>query len=194
MKFLIESIRSAIEKDCLIPALMSSLTIPDAMGQRLYPDLVLDNGKRAAGRQYVKWFDSWAANDFLFPDDPSNEGETIPSQIFNGKMCWKLRCSLLHSGDYDALVDAPEKDESFDYNYKFELVLHGCNALCSSWPSSKNGERATKSVTFRVDAATFARSLCDAAEVCLKETGETVSYPALEVFDVTAWAKRFGAH
>jgi len=49
-------------------------------------------------------------------------------------------------------------------------------------------------VTFRVDAATLARSLRDAAEVCLKETGETVSYPALEVFDVSAWAKRFGAH
>lgn len=190
MKFLIESIRSAIEKDCLIPALMSSLTIPDAMGQRLYPDLVLDNGKRAAGRQYAKWFDCWAANDFLFPDEPSNEGETIPSQIFNGKMCWKLRCSLLHSGDYDVPVDAPEKDEGFDYTYKFELVLHGCNALCSSWPSPKNGERATKSVTFRVDAATLARSLCDAAEACLKETGETVSYSALEVFDVAAWADR----
>lgn len=50
MKLLVESIRNAVEKDCLIPALMSSLTIPDAMGQRLYPDLVLDNGKRAVGR------------------------------------------------------------------------------------------------------------------------------------------------
>lgn len=194
MKFLIESIRSAIERDCLIPALMSSLTIPDAMGQRLYPDLVLDNGKRAAGRQYEKWFDNWAANDFLFPDDPSNEGETIPSPIFNGKMCWKLRCSLLHSGDYDVPVDAPEKDESFDYDYKFELVLHGCNALCSSRPSPNNGERATKSVRFCVDAAMLARSLCDAAEACLEETEETVSYPALGVFDVAAWAERFGAH
>ena len=110
MKLLVESIRNAVEKGCLIPALMSSLTIPDAMGQRLYPDLVLDNGKRAAGRQYAKWFDSWAANDFLFSDDLSNEGETTPSQIFNGKMCWKLRCSLLHSGDYDVPVDAPEKE------------------------------------------------------------------------------------
>lgn len=194
MKFLIESIRSAIEKDCLIPALMSSLTIPDAMGQCLYPELVLKNGKRAAGQQYAKWFDSWAANDFLFSDDPSNEGDTIPSQIFNGKMCWKLRCSLLHSGDYDVPVDAPEKDESFDCNYKFELVLHGCNTLCSSWPSPKNGNRATKSVMFRVDAASLANSLCNAAEACLKETEETVSYPALEVFDVAAWAKRFGVH
>ena len=191
MKLLIESIRSAIGKDCLIPALMSSLTIPDAMGQRLYPNLVLDNGKRAAGRQYAKWFDSWAANDFLFSGDPSNEGETIPGQIFNGKMCWKLRCSLLHSGDYDVPVDAPEKDESFDYDYKFELVLHGCNALCSSWSSPENGERATKSVAFRVDAASLASSLCDAAEACLKETGETVSYPARKVFDVAAWANGF---
>ena len=33
MKLLVESIRNAVEKDCLIPALMSSLTIPDAMGQ-----------------------------------------------------------------------------------------------------------------------------------------------------------------
>lgn len=176
MKLLVESIRNAVEKDCLIPALISSLTIPDAMGQLLYPNLVLHNGKRAAGRQYVKWFDDWAANDFLFSGDPSNEGETIPGQIFNGKMCWKLRCSLLHSGDYD---------------YKFELVLHGCNALCSSWPSPKSGMRATKSVTFRVDAASLASSLCNAAEACLKETGETVSYPNLELFDVAAWADRF---
>lgn len=191
MKLLVESIRNAVEKDCLIPALMSSLTIPDAMGQLLYPNLVLHNGKRAAGRQYVKWFDDWAANDFLFSGDPSNEGETIPGQIFNGKMCWKLRCSLLHSGDYDVSVDAPEKDESFDYDYKFELVLHGCNALCFSWPSPKSGMRATKSVTFRVDAASLASSLCNAAEACLKETGETVSYPNLELFDVAAWADRF---
>jgi hypothetical protein len=191
MKLLIESIRSAIGKDCLIPALMSSLTIPDAMGQLLYPNLVLDNGKRAAGRQYAKWFDNWAANDFLFSGGPSNEGETIPGQIFNGKMCWKLRCSLLHSGDYDVPVDAPGKDESFDYDYKFELVLHGCNALCSSWPSPENGERATKSVAFRVNAASLASSLCDAAEACLKETGETVSYPDLKVFDVAAWANGF---
>ena len=191
MKQLIDSIRDAIEKDCLIPALMSSLTIPDAMGQLLYPNLVLDNGKRAAGRQYAKWFDNWAANDFLFSGDLSNEGETIPGQIFNGKMCWKLRCSLLHSGDYDVPVDAPEKDESFDYDYKFELVLHGCNALCSSWPSPENGERAIKSVVFCVNAASLASSLCDAAEACLKETGETVSYPDLKVFDVAAWANGF---
>ena len=192
MKLLIESIRSAIEKDCLIPALMSSLTIPDAMGQRLYPNLVLDNGKRAAGRQYARWFDSWAANDFLFSDDPSNEGETIPDQIFNGKMCWKLRCPLLHSGDYNVWIDAPEKDESFDYDYKFGLVLHGwCNALCTSWPLSENGRRSTKSVVFRVGVASLVSSLCDAAEACLKETGEVVSYPNLEVFDVAAWADRF---
>ena len=88
-------------------------------------------------------------------------------------------------------IDAPEKDENFDYNYKFELVLHGCNALGSSWPSSRSGECATKSVTFRVDAASLASSLCDAAEACLKETGETVSYPNLELFDVAAWAERF---
>lgn len=191
MRSLISSVRDAIEKDCLIPALMSSLTIPDAMGQLLYPNLVLHNGKRAAGRQYAKWFDNWAANDFLFSGDLSNEGETIPGQIFNGKMCWKLRCSLLHSGDYDVPVDAPEKDESFDYDYKFELVLHGCNALCSSWPSPENGERATKSVVFCVNAASLASSLCDAAEACLKETGETVSYPDLKVFDVAAWANGF---
>ena len=97
----------------------------------------------------------------------------------------------MHSDDYDVSVDAPEKDESFDYDYKFELVLHGCNALCSSWPSPKSGMRATKSVTFRVDAASLASSLCNAAEACLKETGETVGYPNLELFDVAAWADRF---
>lgn len=191
MRLLISSIRDALKKDCLIPALMSSLTIPDAMGQRLYLDFVLDSGKRAIRRQYARWFDDWAASGFFFPDDGPDKNKPYQNQIFDGEMCWMLRCSLLHSGNYDVPADAPEKDESFDYNYKFELVLHGCNALCSSWPSPKNGERATKSVTFRVDAASLASSLCDAAEACLKETGETVNYPNLEFFDVAAWAVRF---
>ncbi|MGO5500074.1 nuclear transport factor 2 family protein [Paratractidigestivibacter faecalis] len=86
----------------------------------------------------------------------------------------------------EAIADKSTWANDSGYNYKFELVLHGCNALCSSWPSSKSGERATKSVTFRVDAASLASSLCDAAEACLKETGETISYPNLELFDVAA--------
>lgn len=190
MKFLISSIRDALKKGCLIPALMSSLTIPDAMGQRLYPELVLDNGKRAIRRQYARWFDDWAASNFLFPDDGPDKNGPYQNQIFSGEMCWKLRCSLLHSGDYEVPIDAPGQDESFDYDYKFELVLHGCNALCSSWSSPKNGERMTKNVVFRVDVASLASSLCDAAMTFLEETEGKVSYPNLEVFDIAVWARR----
>lgn len=49
MKLLVESIRNAVEKDCLIPALMSSLTIPDAMGQLLYPISSFITGRERRG-------------------------------------------------------------------------------------------------------------------------------------------------
>ncbi len=103
-----------LSRRSFIPALMTSLTIPDAMGQCLYPELVLKNGKRVLDNNTSSRWIARAANDSLFSDEPSNEGETIPSQIFNGKMCWKLRCSFCCIRATTMWVDAPEKDEGFD--------------------------------------------------------------------------------
>lgn len=190
MRFLIASIRDAIEKDCLLPALMAALTIPDAMGQRLYPDLKLSNGKRAAGKQYAKWFDDWVAGSFLFPDG-TIDGEMKASKlVFEGKMCWSLRCSLLHSGDYEVPIDWPKEDNELLYDYTFELILHSCNAFCSSWPMATNQERVTKNVTVRVDVGTLASALCDSAENCLAQTSNTTVYPSLDIFDLAEWTNR----
>ena len=90
MQLIIDSIRDAVDKDCLLPATFTALAIPDAMGQCLYPGLKQPNGKRAAGEQYAKWFDKWAAHSFLFPDECDNGEIKTTRNILDGKMCWKL--------------------------------------------------------------------------------------------------------
>lgn len=186
MKYLIESIRDALEKDCLLPALMSALVIPDAMGQCLYPELVdKKSKKRLIGQQYKRWFRDWVGDRLLFSGGCDGENESSDTRILTEEMCWQLRCSLLHSGDYDVTIYAPERDESFDYNYKFELVTHGCNALRTSWAWPEEGERSTKSVVYRINAADLSSALCDAAELCLMKTGNEVVYPELDLLDLS---------
>ena len=60
MRLLLDSIHDAVKKDCLVPALMTALTIPDAMGQFLYPEPVHKkedcggNHKKDVGKQYAR--------------------------------------------------------------------------------------------------------------------------------------------
>lgn len=110
--------------------------------------------------------------------------------VFDGKICWNLRCSLLHSGDYEVPVDWPKEDNEFLYGYAYELILHSCNTFCSSWPMATSQERVTKNATVRIDAGTLASAPCDSAENCLARTSSTTIYPSLDIFDLAEWTNR----
>lgn len=184
---LIDSIRDAVDKDCLLPAAISVLTIPDAMGQRLYPKLVDKRGKRLCGKQYSRWFDDWVMHEFKFPGLPQVEGDCDFTAL-TGAMCWKLRCSLLHSGDYDVPVK-PHVDEFFSYEYAFELRLHACNAVTVHWAEPLDGKKPVKEVRYIVDLASLANAICDGAERCIEQRSDDIDFPDLDVFDLGAWAE-----
>jgi hypothetical protein len=189
---LIKSIREAVKKDCLIPALVTALTVPDAMGQCLYPNIVHKNGARDIGRQYAQWFDKWVKDDeYSLPGLPSDDKPDI--QIMNGSMCYQLRCSLLHSGDYDVSVDGPlNEDADFKYAYHFELRMHACNGVIESWVTPDRGQKATQDIDCIVDVGHLALAICDGAARCLKETrfSSEKPYPEFSIVDLKEWSER----
>ena len=96
----------AAEAGAYIPALSLALTIPDACGLRLYPDL----DKKSGGR-YAKWFDEYVAR-WDYVESPEEAafwdaaGEPKPGAVyFNGSDCYQLRCVYL----YEA-VNAPHME------------------------------------------------------------------------------------
>ncbi len=194
MDKLISSIREAVDKDCIIPALFTALTVPDAMGQCLYPELKHKNGGRDIGAQYAAWFDEWVKGDFFFPASSMVGGQEV--HVLNGKMCYDLRCSLLHSGDYDVPVptdDKPEEDGGFTLSYHFELRMHACNGLVATWVTPSPEDQApTRDVDFIVDAGSLALAICDGAERCLNETRFTSKepYPELSIVDLKEWKEK----
>lgn len=194
----IHDAHDAVEKDCLIPVLTSVHTIPDEMGQCLYPDLVYkkadDNGnhKRDIGKQYARWFDTWVASGtFLFPDPANEKACQLSTKIFDGKACYRLRCSPLHSGDYDVTPSRPHDRKDETYEYKFELCLHACDGMVVTWSGpSEPGTKPGKRALYTVDIKTLATAICDGAERCLTETCGYVAFPNLRVINFVALAER----
>lgn len=76
--FTLNSFLDLIEQELkakhLIPALFIALAIPD-----------ICNGENTGKEKYIKWFDDWVVR-----------GNTNP--IIDGKICYGLRCGILHSG------------------------------------------------------------------------------------------------
>lgn len=85
----INAISKAIECECYLPALALALTLPDICGQIEHPDYVDERGQRQGRRQYITWF-----NDHV-KSYPSSDFQ------FDGRLCYALRCSLLHEGNFE---------------------------------------------------------------------------------------------
>lgn len=90
---LINEVDKALEQGLYYCALSMALALPDICGKVKYP-------QERQSQRYQKWF-----NDYVtFIPNQVSHGEPIS---FNGFACWQLRCSFLHSGDFDLTVGAP---------------------------------------------------------------------------------------
>lgn len=96
----------AAEAGAYISALSLALTIPDACGLRLYPDL-----DKKSSERYAKWFDEYVAR-WDYVESPEEAafwdaaGEPKPrAAYFNGSDCYQLRCVYLHEA-----VNAPHME------------------------------------------------------------------------------------
>ena len=88
---IINEVRTAIENDCYIVALMGALTLPDICGKSAYPELTV-------GARYTKWCDT-----YVYPARTDIDESTVNVDCgitnVNGKIIYSLRCSLLHQGN-----------------------------------------------------------------------------------------------
>lgn len=80
----INAIDKALNDENPHAALALALTLPDICGQMEYP------GQRV-GDRYIAWFDKFVAPQYIIEN----------KKQFDGKICYQLRCSYLHSGNTD---------------------------------------------------------------------------------------------
>lgn len=91
----IKEIQKAIECECYLSALALALTLPDICGQIKYPEFVTNKGERQGAKQYKTWYDNYVKPLYFIED------EKAPEVQFDGKLCYALRCSLLHEGNFE---------------------------------------------------------------------------------------------
>ena len=157
---IIADIRKALENNCLCSALGLALTLPDICGQIEYPDFKKEKGEKKSLSQirYETWCNNYLFNQGFLPDlkvdysKDSNDWERI--RCITGDMCYKLRCSYLHSGNTE--LNQRENDTfpvfelrmcskedngiyveptgtGFDGKERFVLdVRHLCHVLCNA--------------------------------------------------------------
>lgn len=109
---IIKEVKTALDNECYIVALMGALTLPDICGKNEYP-------KASNGERYTKWCDT-----YVYPQQPhiDEEGKQLDCGItgISGKIVYSLRCALLHQGSAD--IDG-KKCEVED----FELLIQPKN-------------------------------------------------------------------
>lgn len=129
----INSIYKAINSECYLPALALTLTLPDICGQIEYPK------EKNVNSRYTKWFDKYVGPSMI----------DTKSIKFNGELCYKLRCSFLHSGTFDMQKN---------YNIIFKLHVGNSIATYSSFASLEDNK------IIDIDVRTICFFICEAAK------------------------------
>jgi len=104
----IKDIEIAVENGAYFSALALALTLPDVCGKIAFPE------ERTKKDWYSKWYDKYCGSSL-----PTGVSKNLP--VFDGKFCYCLRCSYLHSGIVDN--DVPIN--------KFSFTKNGCDFNCS---------------------------------------------------------------
>ena len=151
---IINEVRTAIENDCYIVALMGALTLPDICGKSAYPELTV-------GARYTKWCDT-----YVYParTDIDESAVNVDCGItnVNGKIIYSLRCSLLHQGSSD--IDG-EKCEVEDFELliqpknEFDIYVDNIGAI---W-ANDDFEHRERHISLHI--RNICRDLCNAADL-----------------------------
>lgn len=107
------NILEMLKNEIYLPALICALTIPDIFGIAEFPEL--DGSKKGdVCKRYSRWFDQNVRNSMglLYSDEFYSKA----SPKMDGKVCYQLRCKLLHEG-----TDDLEKNTGID---EFVLVFN----------------------------------------------------------------------
>lgn len=119
IKDILEDIKLANKNKAYFSALALTLTIPDICGKIEYKNL---NDKE----KYIKWFNDWVYKYVEIPkgnDELFNEFDELA--IFDGEVCYALRCAYLHSGNYELKEHGKGKIKIS----RFELCVSDCECV-----------------------------------------------------------------
>lgn len=95
IKDIFYDLEKAIENKAYFSALALALIIPDICGKIAYKNL---NNKE----KYIKWFDDWVYPYLEVIRDEDVDFAKFDELVkFDGEVCYALRCSFLHAGNYD---------------------------------------------------------------------------------------------
>ena len=153
----IEEIELNIDDRRWQSALALALTLPDICGGIAFPEIVKkyrdgrvrkdkqNNPARDVGAQYVKWFDTFAAD--YFKITPEDEQAYIC-----GERCWQLRCEYLHQNK--GFLNDVDEDE-----VRFHLGINCGMSVCQF--AEKQMHENDKDI--RIDIQEFCIRMCSAA-------------------------------
>lgn len=154
----IADIEKSLGAEAYLSALALTLTLPDICGKLEFP-----NDKN----HYSKWYDKWVNNLTQFKN-----GEYVKTKesqeheaLFNGEMCYGLRCAFLHSGN------TTSKKIKYD-EFKLQITKmrpggsYGANSYGSSWyenPEDKTERQITTDA--KIDIGGFCKRMCGAVKI-----------------------------
>lgn len=152
---LIKEIESCILNKDLRCALGMALTLPDICAHVEYPNEI-DSQKR-----YVNWCEKYLFNQGYLPSRevdyliPSNQWKKV--RVIEPKMCYKLRCALLHSGNLE--LNQRENDDFPIFNLQITSAKE--NGVYTG-RNMRNSAGEVKETT--IDIRLLTRVLCNAAK------------------------------
>lgn len=182
----IKSIKQALEFECYLPALSLALTLPDICGQIEYPEMINKKGFSLVGKQYKTWFDNWVNHYYANNTGFINGGKQAKNPYFNGNMCYKLRCSYLHSGNSDIGDFGYKEDDKDRFTYHFELGINGADSFGTMWHKPQiDVDKISKVRNVRIDIKNLCENLCLSAEHFYKLKGkEHFIENKIEILDI----------
>ncbi|MCM2139091.1 hypothetical protein [Vagococcus fluvialis] len=117
---IIEVIEDANSKNCSLPALALALTLPDICSQVEYPN------ETNVGYRYREWYNHHVHRheEFHFLQNTyyaKQHNEENALSKFSGYACYKLRCLLLHQGDFAMQGEVKYDDLYFHIDSSHDL-------------------------------------------------------------------------
>lgn len=192
---IVKEVRSLLKAGNYLSALIMTLTIPDSLGAVAYPEL---KGRGKTKERYIRWFDENVRNFFgLLYSDHFYEKHVN----FCGKICYQLRCKLLHEST-NQMAKETGIDE-FVLCFNNERVLTGNTSgsieRLESEPNSDDMRSLKKYAYLYVGITEICTDIIDAAEAFVI-ANPRLDFPTLKInrgggkTDASAFVKDFMRH
>lgn len=160
IKLFIDDIKKCNECGCFFAALIVALALPDICGKVLFPEA-------KTGERYIKWFDKYIGdNEGLRLAELGGMDKELP--YMTGKVCYKLRCTLLHEGTED--IASKVENTDFILNFSKSSVLEE-SSTCERIDTDENGKEISsiKEKHWKINTVFLCDKIVNGVERFLKE-------------------------